>query len=54
MEILKASIIAAETHGYKELHAFIQDPKWSQILKKIGFIPTVGEALVIGTDYGKR
>lgn len=32
----------------RELHAFIQDPKWSKQLQRIGFVPTKGQALVMG------
>lgn len=46
MEILRASLLTCGIHKYHELHAFIQDPRWYQILQKMEFKPTVGQALV--------
>ena len=50
--ILSASGSVCNRHGYRELHAFIQDPHWYRILQKVGFKPTVGKALVIRNDNG--
>lgn len=44
--MLQGSTYVGEKLGYKEIHAFIQDDRWSQCLKKIGFKNTVGESLV--------
>ena len=47
LEMLRASIFASSAHKYKELHAFIQDEKWMNHLKKYGFRETKGQALVL-------
>jgi len=33
--------------GFDQLHAFVQDDKWEQHLKKYGFKETKGQALVV-------
>ena len=48
-ELLAASQYVINRSGYNELHAFIQDPIWREHLIKAGFVPTKGNALVIGT-----
>jgi len=48
-ELLAASQYVISKSGYEHLHAFIQDEKWYNHLLKIGFVPTKGKALVIGS-----
>ena len=45
---LQASSYMAKNYGYSQLHCFVQDEKWEKQLKKVGFHPTKGTALVIG------
>lgn len=47
LEMLRASIFASSSHEYRELHAFIQDEKWMNHLKRYGFRETVGKSLVL-------
>jgi len=46
-KMLQASLFTAGHHNYNQLHAFVQDPSWTQCLKKIGFKDTKGQSLVI-------
>jgi hypothetical protein len=46
-QILWASKFTCARKGYDQLHAFVQDMNWKRHLQKVGFRPTVGQALVI-------
>jgi hypothetical protein len=46
-KILDASMFTAGRYRYDQLHAFVQDKRWSNRLKKHGFQPTKGESLVL-------
>jgi hypothetical protein len=46
-QILWASKFTCARTGYNQMHAFVQDDKWSKHLQKVGFRPTIGQALVI-------
>lgn len=39
---------SASSKGFDQLHAFIQDDKWGEHLKRYGFKETKGKSLVIG------
>lgn len=52
MEILRLSLFTCEKVNHTQLHAFVQDPTWVQILSKVGFKPTVGQALVRKVNDG--
>jgi hypothetical protein len=45
--IHNASVYFARCNNYNELHAFIQDCSWEQILKKVNFKDTKGHALIL-------
>jgi hypothetical protein len=44
---LQASQFFCKKNGFNQLHAFVQDEKWQDILEQYDFRPTVGNALVI-------
>jgi len=44
---LKISIFSSSRFGFNQLHAFIQDEKWLNHLKKVGFKETVGKSIVL-------
>lgn len=46
LDIMQASYFVADKEGFKEMHAFVQDPTWIRHLLKVGFRGTKGEALV--------
>lgn len=46
-QVLDISIFIAQSRGFDQLHAFIQDKKWSNRLKRNGFVNTKGESLVL-------
>jgi hypothetical protein len=46
-KILDASIFVAQKHNYDQLHAFVQDKRWSNRLRKNRFYPTKGQSLVL-------
>lgn len=46
--MLAASTYCVEKLGYDQLHAFVQDKVWLNRLKRVGFVETKGQALVIG------
>lgn len=47
-DMLGASAFAGRKHGYDQLHAFIQDEKWSKRLQKsFNFRPTKGQSLIL-------
>lgn len=46
-QILDASAFIAGRSNHDGLHAFVQDDGWRQHLKKVGFIETKGQALVL-------
>ncbi len=46
LDVLETSSFVAESHGYKELHVFVQDEKWRDQLIYKGWRPTKGDALV--------
>lgn len=53
LDVLEASSFVADGHGYKELHAFIQDENWKDQLIRTGtFKPTKGKALVREVNNG--
>jgi hypothetical protein len=45
--VLNASIFVAQKHDYGQLHAFVQDKRWSNRLQRNGFVPTKGQSLVL-------
>lgn len=45
--LLAASVFAANRHNYNQIHAFIQEDKWLDHLKRVGFRETVGKSLVM-------
>lgn len=45
--LLNASKYFTERNGYSELHAFVKDPNWEDILVKKGFSKTEGQSLVL-------
>lgn len=45
--VLDASIFVAQKHDYDQLHAFVQDKRWSNRLQRNGFRPTKGQSLVL-------
>lgn len=45
--VLDVSIFVAQKHDYDQLHAFVQDKRWSNRLYKNGFRPTKGKSLVL-------
>ena len=47
VQILHASMFTADRFNYDQIHAFVQQEKWSHILKKMGFTNPVGESLVL-------
>lgn len=49
LQMLTAGVQTTRMAGYDQLHAFIQDQKWLQHLKRAGFRTTKGEPLVIDT-----
>lgn len=46
-KVLNASVFIARKSNYDQIHAFIQGD-WKKHLKKVGFNPAKGEALVLG------
>lgn len=46
-KILDASMYVANSYGYDQLHAFVQDKRWSNRLQKHCFRPTKGQSLVL-------
>jgi hypothetical protein len=46
-KILDASMFVANTYGYDQLHAFVQDKRWANRLRKHCFKPTRGQSLVL-------
>jgi len=47
-QLFDASLYMTQKHGFDQLHAFIQDPKWSKrVQKSFGFVPTKGQSLVL-------
>ncbi len=47
-DILAASQFTAASHKHNQLHAFVQDPHWMEVMLARGFCKTKGQALVIG------
>lgn len=43
---LEALSHMAQINGYDQLHAFVQEPKWEELLIRVGFYPTKGKSLV--------
>jgi hypothetical protein len=48
-QVLDASTFVAERHGYDQIHVFVQDKRWENRLKKMGFYSTKGQSLVLDT-----
>lgn len=46
-QVLDASMFITKKADFNELHAFIQDEKWYNHLKSIGFLPSKGKSLVL-------
>lgn len=46
-DLLAAANSAAKNNDYDQIHAFIQDPHWKDVMLKRGFRETKGQALVI-------
>jgi hypothetical protein len=46
-EMLAASAFTASSRDFRQIHAFIQDEKWLNHLKRKGFKETVGKSLVL-------
>jgi hypothetical protein len=46
-QVLEASQYLTLNADFKELHAFVQDDKWSRHLNRVGFLPTKGKSLVL-------
>jgi len=46
-DLLRAGLFSAKNNHYDQLHAFIQDPHWKDVMLKRGFKETKGQALVI-------
>lgn len=49
-QMLHAASFSCKNHGFKTLHAFIQNKAWERRLIKNGFARTKGNALFIGVD----
>jgi phosphoglycerate-specific signal transduction histidine kinase len=49
-QMLHAASFSCEKHGFKQLHAFVQNKAWERRLIKNGFARTKGNALFIGVD----
>jgi len=47
MNILSASNYFAKQGNFDQIHVFIQDQGWENHLRKIGFVPTKGNSLVL-------
>lgn len=45
--VLDVSIFVAQKHDFDQLHAFVQDKRWSNRLHRNGFRPTKGQSLVL-------
>lgn len=45
--ILDVSMFVAQKHDFDQLHAFVQDKRWSNRLLRNGFRPTKGQSLVL-------
>jgi hypothetical protein len=48
--LLTACIYTVKGHDIDQLHAFTQGEKWTEAVKKMGFVPTKGNALVLNID----
>lgn len=46
MKVLDVSEMIAKGHNFDQLHAFVQSSRWERHLARVGFRPTVGQALV--------
>jgi hypothetical protein len=46
--LFQASSLVCCSNGYDQVHAFVQDENWMNILLKRGFHPTKGKALIYG------
>jgi hypothetical protein len=46
-QVLDASEFVTRHAGLAEIHAFVQDDRWYNLLQKIGFLPTKGKPLVL-------
>lgn len=44
--LLQASSFACDNQGYKDIHAFVQDENWYNLMIKHGFHTTKGKALI--------
>lgn len=47
-DLLAAARSAAKNNNYDQIHAFIQDPHWKDVMLRRGFRETKGQSLVIG------
>jgi len=47
-QVLDASRYFSSRSGFNQLHAFVQEPSWKEVLTKVGFRSCKGDALVIG------
>jgi hypothetical protein len=45
--ILSASSYFARQGNFDQIHGFVQGQEWENILRKVGFVPTKGNALVL-------
>jgi len=55
--IFEGAFLESRLAGYDQVHAFVQDPRFSKLLQKhFGFRPCKGEALVVdtGVDNGEE
>ena len=48
VELMAASQYVMDRSGYDEMHAFVQDDKWLDQLKRSGFRNTRGQSIVLG------
>lgn len=45
--VLDAFKFSATSKGFDQLHAFVQDKDWLRHLKRVGFVETKGQSLVL-------
>ena len=50
LTMLKYQVITCGKNKFNQLHAFVQDDKWYEHLKRIGFKDSVGKAIVLSLE----
>lgn len=48
LHILGANLHCAKRGNFEGIHAFVQDKKWANRLRRVGFKDAIGEALYLG------